>query len=85
MKENVKRFIAIMTFVLILLGTTGCATVESFYTPECDVPRLDELPEVTRKDLAALDDETYWRVQERETVIVDWALDLEDRVMVLCK
>ena len=49
------------------------------------MPRLEELPEIKREQLAPLDEYTYWDLQMREKRIVDWALQMQAMLKPICK
>ena len=66
--------------------TAGCATTETVYVqPECEVPGRPVLPEIDSERMAALSDETFWALMDRERRLVDWALLLEATVNDVCR
>lgn len=75
---------------LAALGLTfsviaGCATTETVVIqPECDVPGQPTLPAISSDRLAGLDDTTFWDLMERERRLVDWAMDMQAMLGVLC-
>jgi len=70
------------------LAISGCnSTPEVVYLkPECSVPVRAELPQV---DAGALWDATgqemYDQLQMRERLIVDWAVEMQYMLQVICK
>ena len=71
--------------VLSILGTVGCtATHKSNPKIDCAVPALPDLPRIPQEKLLSLDDVTYWSLQERELLLVDWALNMESTMKIIC-
>lgn len=67
----------------------GCSNVPStaptlVYAP-CEVPERPVLPDIPVERLDTLDDATYWELEERERRIVDWALEMEAVLEVVCQ
>lgn len=70
---------------LTLLATTGCATTEYVEVrPECTVPPQPTLPQIKGEELAGLPDGVYWRLEDREKRLTDWALEMRAALRELC-
>ncbi len=67
----------------------GCTSVPETpvpkTTPNCTVPELGWLPTINAEELEGLDPIVYWLLEEREGRLTDWALDMETRLIKLCK
>ena len=74
-----------LVVVLSGLATVGCTTKTAIIKPECDVPQLAPLPVVMSQDMAALPDDVYWALMDRERLLTDWALEMEATLEVICK
>lgn len=67
--------------------TASCATRPPEYievSPECTVPSQPEFPTVKRDELAVLPASVYFRLEDRERKIVDWALEMRNMLRELC-
>lgn len=67
--------------------TASCASRPPEYVeiqPECEVPPQPALPAIEGDELASLPDDVYWRLEDRERKIVDWALEMRGMLRELC-
>lgn len=53
--------------------------------PTCTAPPQPALPQIEGDELEALSDDVYWRLENRERRLVDWALELKAMVDELCE
>lgn len=72
--------------VLLYLAIQGCTTAPKivYERPVCAPAVLVPLPVVTREELADLPPDVYWRLEQREKLIVDWAEENEAIVLKVC-
>jgi hypothetical protein len=52
--------------------------------PECTPPPQPALPAVSGDELAALPDDVYWRLEDRERRLADWSLEMQAMLEALC-
>lgn len=85
--RKISRSSVVLAAVLIVLATVGCsATPERVYvSPQCSVPPQPTVPNIDSEALASVDDETYWRLEERERLLVDWAFELRAILKEVCE
>lgn len=69
---------------LVLLVTVGCTKTITI-KPECEIPELAPLPVIMSDDMECLADDVYWGLMDRERLLVDWALEMEATLDVICK
>lgn len=75
--------------LLALSATAGCTKTEirdRYIQPECSAPTLSPLPAIDAGDLwDKIGQEQYDALMQRERLIVDWALEMQSMIDVLCK
>lgn len=71
--------------VLLCSAISACTTVKTVYErPVCTPAALPPLPTVTADELANLPPATYWKLETRERLITDWALENEVIIHEVC-
>lgn len=70
--------------LLVILG--GCTHRVEYIEirPTCAAPPQPALPAVNGNELAGLPDDVYWRLEDRERRLVDWAVEMEAMLGELC-
>lgn len=86
MRRN-RRLSSVLASALIGLVIAGCsATPERVYVqPQCSAPPQPSLPDITGDELAALGEDTYWRLEERERRLADWAFEMQAILQAVCE
>lgn len=74
---------AAMGIVLTSLVATGCSTTQPEPT-RCVVPPEPEPPTVPREETECLEDDIYWRLEDREAAWRDYARELRAMLRVFC-
>lgn len=76
-----------MASALIPLAMTACASTTPVYVqPHCTIPKEPtNLPKITKEDLKSVSDSTYWKLQHRESTIVDWAFEMQAKLKTICQ
>jgi hypothetical protein len=78
-----RKFLLLSVIVL-----TGCATQTQtvFIYPSCEVPSVPVLPKIPAGDLwDKVGQHTYDQLRDRETLIVDWSLQLKAMLVAACE
>lgn len=73
---------------LLALALSACVTTGPEYIeirPECEAPPQPALPEIDGVELAELSDDVYWRLEDRERRIVDWAMEMQAIIETVCE
>lgn len=75
-----------IAFTLCAVLLASCASTPEYIEirPECTAPPQPELPEVQSSELEALTDDVYWRLEDRERLLTDWALEMHGMLDELC-
>lgn len=73
------------------LAIGGCSSTPHperivYIQPECSVPVLNTLPEIDAGELwDKVGNDMYWKLMDRERVIVDWSMEMKAVLEVICK
>lgn len=72
--------------VLLCLAILGCTREPRivYKRPVCAPAELAVLPVVTAGELADVPKATYWKLQTRERLVTDWALENEAIIERVC-
>lgn len=75
-----------LIIVLLCLATSACGTAPKVVheRPVCAPAVLSPLPAITAEELESLPAYVYWKLEERERRITDWALENEAIVLKVC-
>lgn len=75
--------------LLAILGTAGCTKTEirdRYIQPECSAPPQPNLPTVDAGELwDRIGSADFYSLQDRERLLVDWALEMQSMINVLCR
>ena len=73
--------------IILTIGfLSACASTEYIYVqPECEVPPIPYLPQISAEELEDVSDETYWKLEEREDLLYGWAEEMEEKLKTLCE
>ena len=78
----------LLSALLVISALTGCASTEPqvvYLKPECSVPVRAELPTIDAGELWDLTgQELYDALLQRERLIVDWAIEMQYMLTVIC-
>lgn len=70
--------------------TSGCSSTPQperivYVKPDCSVPLLNPLPEIDAGELwDVVGNDLYWKLVDRERIIVDWADEMKAVLSVIC-
>jgi hypothetical protein len=77
----------LLSALLVISALTGCKSTPQvvYLKPECSVPVRAELPTIDAGELWDLTgQELYDSLLQRERLIVDWAIEMQYMLTVIC-